>query len=330
MRIFERWSRAYDVRTSLREAIIYETIGRRRPDVLPLLPDEAPVAARRSTWGCRCRRPCSPCEPPRWDDSLPGMSPLPGNERPRRADDPSIATNSGTDCGFRVRIFVLGHESRGGSCGRGPDDSGSQDPACGPPSRAQTRSRSGIWPTWSSWPASAPAEMFKIPRRREDRHRPREPKCDHPRMNDDGVSREHCELSVESDRVVLRRSGIDQRDLLQRRPRRPARAGGLATATRSPVARLDVDLEVHLSRLSGRGASSARCTNRQLRDGLTKLSLQPPVLHRSAGEGVRLRRPSQGAAGADLHRPRQLQADQRCTVTDTRRATSCCRSCRRC
>jgi tetratricopeptide (TPR) repeat protein len=35
----ERWSNAYDANL-LREAIIYETIGCRRPDVLPLLPDE--------------------------------------------------------------------------------------------------------------------------------------------------------------------------------------------------------------------------------------------------------------------------------------------------
>jgi len=36
----ERWSQAYDANL-LREAIIYETVGCRRPDVLPLLPDEA-------------------------------------------------------------------------------------------------------------------------------------------------------------------------------------------------------------------------------------------------------------------------------------------------
>jgi tetratricopeptide (TPR) repeat protein len=35
----ERWSQAYDANL-LREAIIYETVGCRRPDVLPLLPDE--------------------------------------------------------------------------------------------------------------------------------------------------------------------------------------------------------------------------------------------------------------------------------------------------
>lgn len=35
----ERWSQAYDVNL-LREAIIYDTIGSRRPDVLPLLPDD--------------------------------------------------------------------------------------------------------------------------------------------------------------------------------------------------------------------------------------------------------------------------------------------------
>jgi len=36
----ERWSRAYDANL-LREAVIYETIGCRRPEVLPLLDDEA-------------------------------------------------------------------------------------------------------------------------------------------------------------------------------------------------------------------------------------------------------------------------------------------------
>ncbi len=36
----ERWSRAYD-QNLLREAVIYETIGCRRPEVLPLLTDEA-------------------------------------------------------------------------------------------------------------------------------------------------------------------------------------------------------------------------------------------------------------------------------------------------
>ena len=36
----ERWSRAYDANL-LREAVIYETIGCRRPEVLPLLTDEA-------------------------------------------------------------------------------------------------------------------------------------------------------------------------------------------------------------------------------------------------------------------------------------------------
>ncbi len=36
----ERWSRAYDVNL-LREAVIYETIGCRRPEVLPLLTDDA-------------------------------------------------------------------------------------------------------------------------------------------------------------------------------------------------------------------------------------------------------------------------------------------------
>jgi len=36
----QRWSRAYDSNL-LREAVIYETIGCRRPEVLPLLNDEA-------------------------------------------------------------------------------------------------------------------------------------------------------------------------------------------------------------------------------------------------------------------------------------------------
>jgi tetratricopeptide (TPR) repeat protein len=39
-RDLERWSKAYDL-SLLREAIIYETVGCRRPDVLPLLTDEA-------------------------------------------------------------------------------------------------------------------------------------------------------------------------------------------------------------------------------------------------------------------------------------------------
>jgi hypothetical protein len=36
----ERWSHAYDLNL-LREAVIYDTLGCRRPEVLPLLTDEA-------------------------------------------------------------------------------------------------------------------------------------------------------------------------------------------------------------------------------------------------------------------------------------------------
>ena len=107
--------------------------------------------------------------------------------------------------------------------------------------------------------------------------------------------------------------GLDQRDLLQRHPDRSPRAD----RRRQDHGRLDDDPEVHLPRLPRRGVPAS-----DVRVGAARRphqGLQQEVLHRLPREGVRVRRPARRPAGADLHRHRLLQEDQRHERTPGRR-----------
>ena len=108
------------------------------------------------------------------------------------------------------------------------------------------------------------------------------------RLNDEGVSREHCQFVREGEKIIVVDLGSTNGTFCNGIKVDRQRAG----RRRQDHGRLDDDPEVHLPRLPGRDVPAP-----DVRVGAARRphqGLQQEVLHRPAGEGVRLRRPPQG------------------------------------
>ena len=165
-----------------------------------------------------------------------------------------------------------------------------------------TRSRSATSPTWWCWPGSARARCSSC--RRTRRSWAAGPTVG-VRLNDEGVSREHCAFVRDGDKMVVEDMGstngtfcngikVDRRELAD---------GDKIMVGSSTI------LKFTLPRLSGRGVPAP-----DVRIGAARRpdqGLQQEVLHRLPGEGVRVRGAPRRPAGADLPGHRLLQEDQR-------------------
>ena len=105
--------------------------------------------------------------------------------------------------------------------GRGlPDDTGTQTQPAVPPESDKEQKRNRAYLVVLAGVSAG--EMYKITAEKTLIGRGAHVSL---RITDDGVSREHCQLVREGERIVLRRPRLDQRHVLQRRARRSPRAG---------------------------------------------------------------------------------------------------------